>query len=302
MSMRSKALIRRLAVAAATALLAAAVQAAGPSGIAGLTLLLEADAGLTLDGSGNVITWQDQSAQHHDASGVSGWFAQVNGASMNGIAVPTFNGSYLQIAGQPVTSQRFTVFTVAATGQTASSDGLREVVSNWSFSNTVTSVFLGTVGDSAQATTRLRLTDGVGGATDPINLQTGVSNVPNPAAGFVLTGVSGATSAELYLGQTLAHSAGALTPRDLSGAWVIGAQGETGGEYWSGQIAALIIYDRALSAQERGQVIDDLGQKYLGLPAVPEPASTAMLLAGLVAVGGMAARARRRAAGAGRAG
>ena len=302
MSMRSKVLIQRLATAAAAMLLAAAVQAAGPSDIAGLTLHLEADAGLTLDGSGNVITWQDQSAQQHDASGVPGWFAQVNGASLNGIAVPTFNGSYLLIAGQPVTSQQFTVFTVAATGQTASSDGLREVVSNWSFSNTVTSVFLGTVGDSAQATTRLRLTDDVGGATDPINLQTGVAMVPNPAAGFVLTGVSGATSAELYLGQTLAHSAGALTPRDLSGAWVIGAQGETGGEYWSGQIAALIIYDRELSAQERGQVIDYLGQKYLGLPAVPEPASAAMLLAGLVAVAGMAALARRRAAGAGQAG
>lgn len=288
---RSESLAKCLAGVGIAALMCAAAQAA-PGAIAGLSLHLEADAGLTLDGSGNVITWLDQSSAHHDASGVGGFYAQVNGATMNGIAVPTFSDSYLLIAGQPVTSQQFTLFTVAATPQTPGSDNLREVVSNWSFTNTVNSVFLGTVGYSAIPDTRLRLTDDIGGATDPVFTQTGVASITNPAAGFVLTGISGATSAGLYLGQGLAHSAGPLTPRDLSGAWVIGAQGETGGEYWNGQIAALIIYDRELDAAERTQVIDYLGQKYLGLPPVPEPGSWALMLGGLL---GLGALARRRA-------
>lgn len=291
MSFRSQALVKCLASVGIAALLGASAQAA-PAAITGLTLQLEADVGLTLDVSGNVITWQDQSPQHHDASGVSGWFAQVNGATMNGIAVPTFSDSYLLIAGQPISSQQFTIFTVAATPQNSGSDNLREVVSNWSFTNTVSSVFLGTVGYSAIPDTRLRLTDDVGGATDPNFTQTGVASIANPAAGFVLTGVSGATSAGLYLGQGLAHGAAALTPRDLTGAWVIGAQGDTGGEYWNGQIAALIIYDRELDAAERSQVIDYLGQKYLGMPPIPEPGSWALMLAGLLGLGTLA---RRRA-------
>ena len=291
MSFQSQGLVKGLARVGIAALICASAQAA-PGDIGGLTLQLEADVGLTLDGSGNVITWQDQSALHHDASGVSGWFAQVNGAMMNGIAVPTFSNSYLLIAGQPVTSQQFTIFTVAATPQTGASDNLRELVSNWSFSNTVTSVFLGTVGYSAIPDTRLRLTDDIGGATDPVFMQTGVASIANPAAGFVLTGVSGASSAGLYLGQGLAHGAAALTPRDLSGAWVVGGQGQTGGEYWNGQIAALIIYDRELDAAERSQVIDYLGQKYLGTPPIPEPGSWALMLGGLLGLGALARRRR----------
>lgn len=299
MPMQSKFFVKGLAMFGMTTLLAvaaqAAVQVSVPGSIAGLSLQLEADSGMTLDGSGNVITWLDQSALHHDASGVGGYYAQVNGAMMNGIAVPTFSDSYLLVAGQPITSQQFTIFTVAATPQAGPSDGFREVVSNWSpLGNTVTSVFLGTVGYSGIPETRLRLTDDVGGANDPIYTQTGVSGIANPAAGFVLTGISGAASAELYLGQGLAHSAGPLTARDLTGAWVIGAQGELGSEFWNGQIAALIIYDRALDAAERVQVIDYLGQKYLATPPIPEPGSWALMLGGLFGLSGLGALARRR--------
>ena len=290
MSFLSQSLVKGLAGAGIATLMCTAAQAA-PGDIPGLSLQLEADVGLTMD-SGNVIGWQDQSGQNHNASGVGGFFAQVGGATMNGIAVPTFSDSYLLIAGQPITSQQFTIFTVAATPQTGGSNGFRELVSNWSFTNTLTSVFLGTVGDSATPSTTLRLTDDVGGANDAAHLQTGVSSITNPAAGFVLTGVSGAASSELYLGQGLAHSAGALTLRDLTGAWVIGAQGDTGGEYWNGQIAAVIIYDRELDAAERTQVIDYLGQKYLGLPPVPEPGSWALMLGGLMGLGALARRRR----------
>jgi hypothetical protein len=291
MTKQPQVLVKRLAGLGLATVVAAAAQAASPGGIGGLSLQLEADAGLIRDGN-NVVTWLDQSGQHHDASGVAGWFAQLSGATMNGIAVPTFSDSYLSIAGQPISSQQFTIFTVAATPQTAGSDGFREIVSNWSDANMLTSVFLGTVGYSAIPDTTLRLTDEVGGASDPLHLQTGVSHIANPAAGFVLTGFSGAGSAGLYLGQDLAHGAAALSPRVLTGAWVIGGQGEAGGEFWNGQIAAVLIYDRALDAGERTQVIDYLGQKYLGTAPVPEPERWALMLGGLGLLGTLVRRRR----------
>ena len=260
--------------------------------VSGLSLRLEADMGLTLDGGGfNIINWADQSGHGHDASGIGGYYAQVNGATLNGIAVPTFSDSYLLISGQPVTSPQFSIFTVATARQDSSANGFREILSNWSGANNVTSVFLGTVGDSSLPSTTMRFTDEIGGATDPVNNQTGVGSIGNPAAGFVLSGISGAADASVYLGQSTVTTTAALPVRDLSGDWLVGTQGGSF-EFWSGNIGAILVYDRALNSAERTAVISYLGEKYLGTAPVPEPGEWLMLVAGLAL---LAALQRRRA-------
>ena len=259
--------------------------------ISGLTLQLEADRGLTLDTGNNVTAWADQSGNGHDATAVASYAAQVNSGSMNGIAVPTFSDSTLLISGQPVTSQQFSIFGVATTHQGGGADGFREILSNWSGGNSVTSVFLGTVGDSSVPSTTMRFTDAVGGATDPVHTQTGVGNIGNPAAGFVLSAISGATDASVYLGQSTVTTTAALPGRDLSGDWLVGSQGGSF-ELWSGEIGAILVYNRALTGAERTAVISYLGEKYLGIAPVPEPAEWLLLVVGLGLLGALA---RKRA-------
>lgn len=282
----------RLALAAAAIALQGLAQAALPV-TSGLTLQLEADTGLQLDSGGNVLAWSDQSGAGHGASGLPGWYASMAGVTMNGIAVPTFSDSTLLLTGQPVASPQFTLFAVASTVQNASADGFRELLSNWSWANTLGSVFLGTVGNSGLPSTTVRFTDAVGGATDPAHPQTGVGSIANPAAGFVLGAVSGATSASVYLGGNLLASTGALPARNLGGDWYVGSQGGNF-EFWQGSIGALLVYDRALDSAERAAVTDYLSQKYLGVSAVPEPSAWLLLAAGGLVL--VAAARRRHAA------
>jgi hypothetical protein len=62
------------------------------------------------------------------------------------------------------------------------------------------------------------------------------------------------------------------------------------GETFSGNIAEIIIYARALTVEEKNQVYAYLTDKYL---AIPEPATATLTLAGLVGL--LATRRRRRA-------
>lgn len=56
-------------------------------------------------------------------------------------------------------------------------------------------------------------TDAIGGSTDLVHTYTGVGCISNPAAGFVLSGISGATNASVYVGQSTVTTTAALPGR-----------------------------------------------------------------------------------------
>lgn len=261
------------------------------SAVAAPVLWLRADEGISLDDNGGVAYWTDQSGQGHDAfqnelNDRPLWVA--NG--LNGLPVVRFDGAQaLDLLGQVITSQQFTIIAVLNDTRPDGDAGFREILSNWDFSNPSTSVFLGTVGDDP---TRVRFTDNFGGA-DPPYIQQGAGTVDTPATHFILTGLSGAANAFQFQDSTLIASLGAvLSPRNLSTAYGIGKQGQFAGENWIGDLAELRIYNEALSSDELQRVWTELEVRY-GI-AVPEPSS--MILAGIGALAIVATALRRRRA------
>jgi hypothetical protein len=237
---------------------------------------LEAGKGVVTDGSGNVVSWADQSGQGHDAS-------QGNSASrptfvsngLNGGPSLRFDGtgSFLDVAGQVISSQQFTI--MALVTDSGSTSGYREIFSNWSATSFTQSVFLGLTG---QSPTQVRFTDDFDS----------VGSVSSPTDPFVLTGVSSASDAIVYQDALqLAAKGSALSTRVLNDDYQIGTQ--DGFEFWSGDIAAILVYDRALSAVEIAQNV-----QYLYNPvAVPEPSALVSLTLGMLGV--VLFRQRRRA-------
>jgi hypothetical protein len=258
-----------------------------------LNLWLKADAGVATDGSGNVTSWADQSGNAHDATppSTSNEPLLVNNA-LNGNPVIQFSGAgqFLSIAGQVLTSQQFTILAVVNDTRSSGDGSFREVFSNWSGTNTTTSVFLGTAG---QSPVRARFTDDMGGANDPLHTQTGVGTISNPSSHFIFTGVSGATDAAIYQNSNqIADNGAPLSLRDLTGTYNIGTQG--GFEFWQGDIAELLVYNKELSASELQQDWSYLDQKY-GISGVPEPGT--LIIWSVLGTGAAVALRRRKGGG-----
>ena len=224
-----------------------------------LVLWLKADAGLAPDGS----TWADQSGQNHNASALSGQSPTVVPGAFNGLPAVQFGGGQaLSIAWQVLTSQQFTIVAVVTDNTTKKSSytGFREIFSNWDASNQETSVYLGTTGGSPIT---MCFTDDIGGATDPLHMNTGVGRVPAPRSGFVLTGVSGNLNASLYLnGKKFYKKPSALSSRVLSTSFYIGDQGSGALDYWNGDIEEILVYDSALNSAQFRQDSGYLAAKY----------------------------------------
>lgn len=224
-----------------------------------LVLHLAADSGVTLDSDRRVVHWADQSGQNHHAS-------QPQAAQrpllikddVRKLRTLRFDGKkrFLHLADQVVTSQSFAIFAVVTDQSTA--NGHREIFSNWDGAggNVGSSLFFGMTGVDA-----VRLSDDY----------SGVGQVTHRAQPFVLTGQSGPMGITLQQnGADLATRTTPLSPRNLKPPYVIGQQGNIDGEFWEGDIAELLVYNRELKAEERDSITRSLLQKY-EIPAASMP-------------------------------
>jgi hypothetical protein len=220
-----------------------------------LVLWLESNVGLASDGS----SWADQSGLGNNATALPGQNPTVVPGGFNGQTAVEFNESAMSFAAPVVTTQTFTIVALVTDNTTKKSSytGFREIFSNWDESNSTTSVFLGT---TYVAPIKIRFTDAIGGADQGDD---GVGKVGKAALGFMLTGVSSATDAQVYLGTKLEYDLeSALPPRDFSTGYYLGEQGDFSGEYWNGDIEEILVYSVGLTTQEIKQDWAYLKAKY----------------------------------------
>jgi hypothetical protein len=231
-----------------------------------LALHLRADAGVLADEHGRVQKWQDQSLLLHDATQEHDAARPLLvGNAVADLPAIRFDGqkSFLRVAGQVVTSQQFTILAVVS--DTSPNASHRGIFSNWNGAagNSVHSVFLGLTGKNS-----VRLADDFA------------------ASGWWLSGkplliaalADENDAAVLINGNELARKGAPLSPRNLTTAYVIGQQGNIDGEYFSGDIAELIVFNRALDAAELEAVQRYLIGRYklIDPPQSPTPAELAL--------------------------
>jgi len=237
-----------------------------PDSLSQLRLWLRADAGVTLDEQGRVSGWKDRSGKGHDAQQLlASARPELVSEGVNGQPALRFDGQkrFLALNGQPLTSQAFTILAVVTDRAGAGSH--REIFSNWRRENNIGSaVFLGTTGASA-----VRFTDFFAPA--------GVLSQPDQP--LVLSALTGPGTAAVFQNRdVLSERPAPLPVRKLDTPYVIGQQGNIDGEYWQGEIAEVLVYDRTLSRAELEGLWDYFGARYqiARRPEPPTPADLAL--------------------------
>lgn len=133
--------LKTLFIAMGLAIASQAPAAAGPV-TTDLSPWLEADNGVATDGS----SWAGQSGNGHNAMAGQGQAPTYVPSAINGLPVAHFSGARLMaIAGQVITSQRFTIIVVATDESTPQHGDYSDMVSNWTNSTGTRSIFLDTV-------------------------------------------------------------------------------------------------------------------------------------------------------------
>jgi hypothetical protein len=224
-------------------------------------LFLDAATGLQIDAAGAVVHWGDQSVHGHDAlQDDRVRRPELQAGGVNDQPAIYFSGErrFLQLTGPLLAGDECTVIAVVSDSGGA---GHRELLSNWSGGdgNSTSSLFVGLTAENA-----LRFSDAF----------SGVGEVQQRERPFVLTAVNDARGARLYQGQRLAAKGSRLPERRLDTPWVIGQQGNIDGEYWKGQLALLLVFNRGLSESELQVLWKALCTRYgLGFEPVVQAAA-----------------------------
>ena len=227
-----------------------------PASLIGLELWMRADSGIQKDDTNRVKSWSGRSPKRFTAlQSVTAkqptWIADA----IEGQPALRFDGTgdALKIADQVLDSQNFTIIAVA---NHTTQEGLREIFSNWGQGGgSGTSLFLGTNG-----ATEIRLSDAFNKA----------GKLSNPQTHFGLMAVNSAEGAFTFQNGKRLASSGRLPTRKLAPPYTIGTQGTINGEYWQGDIAELIVVNRALTEKEQIGIWNYLNQRY-GFAAKPKP-------------------------------
>jgi hypothetical protein len=210
----------------------------------GLQLWLRADQGVKTDQEGSLLEWQDQSGQNHHARQEKvEWRPSLKRKSI------WFDGNnrFLQIDGELLTSQDMALFAVVS--DQSSNNSHREILSNWNRnSNVTTSVFLGLTG-----TNTVRFSDNFPNA----------GKIKEPNKLFLLSAFHdtyGATVSQNRI--QIGRKDASFSKRNVKGSFVIGQQGNIDGEYWHGEIREIMVFNRALSEDERKGIEIDLMKRH----------------------------------------
>ncbi len=233
----------------------------------GLTLHLRGDVGVELDATGRVERWLDSSGTGHNASQAEPERRPSVTMGQSGRPEIQFDGArrFLKLEGKLVETQACTMIAVVNdTGPAAH----RGIVSNWNGNagNSTTSLFLGLTGKNT-----VRFSDNFSAA----------DAIADPAKPFVLTATNGSRGVQVFQNSRLVASRpDALASRNLDTAWVIGQQGNIDGEYWNGNIAEILVFDRELSEDDRLLATGYLLNRYkISIPverSVADPAFLAL--------------------------
>jgi hypothetical protein len=246
------------------------------SSIREVPVLAEFDASRNIDyQAGSKLVWREigtgkLEASVLDVSQMPSWVAPDETAPahlrFNG------NGQFLVLNQTVLEKPELTFLAVV---RDRGGEGHREIFSNWNGAagNSVTSFFVGLTGAG-----RIRVSDDF----TTQNLL-GVKD-----RWHALAVVCSEENVEVYVdGRLLEQKGAGLTPRDLSGTYVIGQQGNIQGEYWNGDIAWIKVYAEPLLASQVEAELLPWYQKLgiVGEESVPDVrilslASLAQVLAG----------------------
>lgn len=267
-----------LFIVSSSALSASAVTQ--PDALEGLVFWVKADAGVTTNTSGNVTEWADQSGHGNLATNITG-SAPLYVASEPGLNNrPTlrFNGSSQKmVVANRILTNGIEGCTIIAMAKADRNDNVSIVGIRTGGGNPFVQLDQNSAGQL-----RFIVRNSAGATAQALSSQVH-TNIYGMYAGRLFKGTDTVWTNRVYFSKTTSEATGSAnfgTSTDLtSGTQYIGGLGTPSS--WLGDIAEIIVYERALSEAELGQVEEYLASRYKVSTRAAQPAEPLENLTGL---------------------